>query len=219
MDDIRADGRFKVIQTHHNRTGVGSETAGWLLGDEIDMTQGPTACPSQMNGVKAGLPADGRFHYANYGKGVIFWQTDPQAPVFVHQPPRQRRTISTGSAIPATIAAGVRVGSSYGDNEASCASSTDSTGASRRCGSSSRRAGRSPSPPRRAGARSAAEPAATVWHSLIAGARGIILPHSFGGPRAGDHHTIRSNSEGTRQITGQVNARSRHSPPSSTPPT
>ena len=46
-----------------------------------------------------------------------------------------------------------------------------------------------------------------VWHSLIAGARGIIyFQHSFGGPHAGDHHTIRSNSEGTRPAVVAVNA-------------
>ena len=29
VDDIRSDGRFKVIQDEDNRANVGSETAGW----------------------------------------------------------------------------------------------------------------------------------------------------------------------------------------------
>ena len=73
LPEIRADGRFHVIQDAGSRANVGSETAGWLLHDEIDMTQGPGACPGAINAIKAGLPADGRFTYANYGKGVIIW--------------------------------------------------------------------------------------------------------------------------------------------------
>ena len=44
-----------------------------LLGDEIDMTQGPSACPSAINSIKSGLPQDGRLRFANYGKGVLNW--------------------------------------------------------------------------------------------------------------------------------------------------
>ena len=59
------------------------------------------------------------------------------------------------------------------------------------------------------GARSIApaEVRSAVWHSLIAGARGIIyFQHSFGGPCSGDNHTIRTNCEGTRPIVTSVNA-------------
>ena len=59
VDDIRADGRFKVIQDEGNRASIGSETAGWLLADEIDMTEGPGACPSRLDSIKSGLLADG----------------------------------------------------------------------------------------------------------------------------------------------------------------
>jgi hypothetical protein len=52
-----------------------------------------------------------------------------------------------------------------------------------------------------------AELRASVWHSIIAGARGITyFQHSFGGPCIGDHHTIRSNCEGTRPMVVSVNA-------------
>ena len=52
-----------------------------------------------------------------------------------------------------------------------------------------------------------AELRSAVWHALIAGARGIIyFQHSFGGPCLGDHHTIRSNCEGTRPMVTSVDA-------------
>jgi hypothetical protein len=73
VPQIRADGRFRIIQDEGSRTNHGSETAGWLLGDEIDMTQGPGACPRALNSIKAGLPNDGRLRFANYGKGVLNW--------------------------------------------------------------------------------------------------------------------------------------------------
>jgi chitodextrinase len=72
FDDIRADGRFFTV-VDGATGGVGPETIGRLLGDEVDMTQGPSACPNAINAAKASLPADGRARYANYGKGVLIW--------------------------------------------------------------------------------------------------------------------------------------------------
>ena len=67
------------------RQNLGAETAGWLLADEIDMTQGPSACPGTLNSHKASISnPGGRFYFDNYGKGVIFWQTDAQAACFVN---------------------------------------------------------------------------------------------------------------------------------------
>ena len=80
---IRQDGRFHVIQDQGNRANVGTETAGWLLADEIDMTEGPSACNGSLQTIKNGLPADGRARYANYGKGVLLWETDAEAACFV----------------------------------------------------------------------------------------------------------------------------------------
>ena len=63
---------------------LGSETAGWLLADEIDMTQGPAACNGSLNSIIAALPQDGRALYNNYGKGVLLgWETNAQASCFV----------------------------------------------------------------------------------------------------------------------------------------
>ena len=70
--DIRADGRFHVIVSQGGGP-VGTETFARMLDDEIDMNQGPGACPGAINSIKAGLPNDGRMRYANYGKGVAIW--------------------------------------------------------------------------------------------------------------------------------------------------
>jgi hypothetical protein len=53
---------------------------------------------------------------------------------------------------------------------------------------------------------------AAVWHSIIAGARGIIyFQHSFGvgQPCYGDHHTLRSDCHGNRAMVTSVNAQIR----------
>ena len=65
---------------------LGTETAGWLLADEIDMTQGPAGCAA-LDPILASLPNDGRARYNNYGKGVggQFSQTDAQAACFVNK--------------------------------------------------------------------------------------------------------------------------------------
>jgi hypothetical protein len=69
---ISADGRFHVI-VNRSEGPVGSETFARLLDDEMDMIQGPGACPSAIDAIKATLPNDGRARYANYGKGVLIW--------------------------------------------------------------------------------------------------------------------------------------------------
>ena len=69
MPDIRADGRFQVIQDVGEPGNVGSETGGWLLGDEIDMTV-PTRCarPPLRTASRTRYQTTGA-DFANYGKG------------------------------------------------------------------------------------------------------------------------------------------------------
>ena len=84
----------------------GAETKGWVLADEPDMWAGPgngtwtgnwpgegEICTPRGSGcghdvqrrLLAELPAgEGRMRYANYGKGVIFWQSDADAAAFVN---------------------------------------------------------------------------------------------------------------------------------------
>ena len=59
--------------------------AGYMVGDEWDMTRGPTAClngdwQDQINR----FPNDGRVKYANFGKGVNFWETNAEAACWVN---------------------------------------------------------------------------------------------------------------------------------------
>lgn len=86
--------------------GAGSESVGSLLTDEADMIYGPgwdqwsgqdgwnTCVPIQDQGGKCGytvmkhysdLAGTSRPRYANYGKGVMMWESDAQAQVFVNQ--------------------------------------------------------------------------------------------------------------------------------------
>ncbi|MEU7940599.1 hypothetical protein [Microbispora bryophytorum] len=85
--------------------GAGTETVGWLIGDEADMWGGPgdgvwtgaqtfdgTACADKdrpcgytaMRALAAAVPKDDRLRYANYGKGVMYWESDEQAAKFVN---------------------------------------------------------------------------------------------------------------------------------------
>ena len=79
---IRANGMKAIVQADERTrfNNIGSETAGWLLFDEIDMVQGPRSGLSTLEAILAGLPQDGRFRYNNYGKGVLEWQTTPTRP-------------------------------------------------------------------------------------------------------------------------------------------
>ena len=64
--------------------GVGPETIGWFLDDEIDMIYGPGEGYEVMQQRNDELPDDGRSRWANYGKGVLFWETDEEAATFVN---------------------------------------------------------------------------------------------------------------------------------------
>jgi hypothetical protein len=89
-----------------SRGGMGSETAGWFVSDEVDMWAGPgnSAWTGKYPGegeicipadarcgytvqrtVRDSIPADGRMRFANYGKGVTFWETNAEASRFVNE--------------------------------------------------------------------------------------------------------------------------------------
>ena len=61
----------------------GAETAGWMNSDEIDMTQGAPGCQTVKNRNSL-FPADGRLRYANFGKGVAYWLSNTEAACFVN---------------------------------------------------------------------------------------------------------------------------------------
>ena len=68
-----------------NQAAINSAAViGWMLGDEIDMWQGPAQGYTTLNNIIAQLPSDHRLRYSNYGKGVMFWETNDQAKRFVN---------------------------------------------------------------------------------------------------------------------------------------
>ena len=63
----------------------GAPSSGYLLNDEIDMINGPGAGYTVMEEALKQVPA-GKMSYANYGKGVTFWESDAEAAQFVGYP-------------------------------------------------------------------------------------------------------------------------------------
>jgi hypothetical protein len=193
LPDIRADGRFRVIQDGSKRANHRSETAGWLLGDEIDMTQGPGACPRALNSIKAGLPNDGRLRFTNYGKGVLIWGASGYA---------GHNDASSGCFINAQDVTSADLYWHTDPNESGPLSGSSSGygWSMRRMRMLDRRDGKikpqwgfvevtdamnGGSPPTPAEIRGA------VWHTLIAGARGILyFQHDFAG-QCQTHHALR----------------------------
>ncbi|WP_230985206.1 hypothetical protein [Microbispora oryzae] len=101
---IRSNGMSALVGKPH--PGMGAETVGWLIADEADMWAGPgdghwsgdypgegAPCVPEkppcgytaMRTLKDRLPKGGdRMYYANYGKGVQFWQAPAEAGKFVN---------------------------------------------------------------------------------------------------------------------------------------
>ena len=71
--NARRAGMHLIVNRGEGGSQIGSETFGRLLDDEVDMTQGADACPRAVDKAKGSLPKDGRARYANYGKGVLVW--------------------------------------------------------------------------------------------------------------------------------------------------
>jgi hypothetical protein len=206
---IRQDGRFHAIQDHRNRANVGTETAGWLLADEIDMTEGPSACNGSLQAIKNGLPADVRARYSNYGKGVLLWETDAEAACFVEAQqlvssdlywftdpnqidmigrpwlPEGERQMTLNQ---------VRRAANYG-YQVDRMRALDARDGQRKPIWNFVEVGWPFIESAAQGARAITAPEirAAVWHSIIAGARGIIyFNHSFGGPCT-SHHVLRDS--------------------------
>ena len=218
IPDIRADGRFHVIQDVGTRANVGSETGGWLLGDEEDMTAPDNACPGNQNSRKVG---DGRMTMANYGKGLAlppgdradldhdihnWWANTAEANCYANAV--DVPSVDMYWFTDPFDGVNHRYGYLYGENVKNLRRAALSDGKAQPLWNfietswpfteSAAQGGRAILP---------AELRSAAWHSIIAGARGIMwFQHSFGGPHAGDHHTIRSNSEGTRPMVTSVDA-------------
>jgi hypothetical protein len=206
--------------------------AGWMVADEVDMTKGPDAGYSLLKDTLAQFPNDRRMRYANYGKGVMFWEADAQAERFVNEfqqavsndiywftdpnvssPAEGGRLLNGGASL---TQAQTRRASNYGltvDRMRFLAKGRRPIWNFVEIGwpasESAARGGR---------AIQVAELKAAVWHSIIAGARGIIyFNHSFGGPSpsqhclrepayAAIHAAVKSTNRLIRQLAPVLNA-------------
>lgn len=91
---IQQNGMYAILQADNNDWKNNSaaianpNVVGWLLHDEIDMQQaneqGAAAARTQIAATMNSLPNDGRLTYANYGKGVAFWNTDSDAGKYIN---------------------------------------------------------------------------------------------------------------------------------------
>jgi hypothetical protein len=203
---VQRSGMRAILQQsewHANQTAINSPaTAGWELFDEIDMQQGPGQGYTTLNNILAQLPNDGRMRYNNYGKGVMFWETNGQAKRFVGDfqqvvsndiywftdpnvsgtseggkllndghpltPTQTRRAANYGYTVDRMRVLNTRRKPIWNFVEVGWPFTETAA-----------QGGRAIQP---------AEVGAAVWHSIIAGARGIIyFNHSFGGSNQSQH--------------------------------
>lgn len=188
---IRANGMRAILQANERTRfqGAGAETAGYSIADEVDMTDGPTACNGSFQADRNALPADGRFRYNNFGKGVMWWETDTEAACFINAVDIASDDIYWFTDPNERGRVGYRVASSYGTT-VDRLRALDARDGQRKpiwnfvedgwpWSESAAQGGRAITAP---------ELRAAVWHSLIAGARGILyFNHNFGGPCISQH--------------------------------
>jgi hypothetical protein len=213
IPDIRADGRFSVLyEESESRSCSGSETDGWMLGDEVDMCCGPPGFAGgngyqMLTDRNNSLPNDGRLRYTNYGKGVLWWESDSDAARFVNLSFLGLVSADAYWMTDPNERGNPRYGlpSSYGWNVDRMRFLDGMDGQRKPVWmlvetgwpftESASQGGRAILP---------AEMRAAAWHSIIAGARGIVwFEHNFGGPVI-DHHNLRTNSSGTRPMATEV---------------
>ena len=181
--------------------GAGSQTAGWELRDEIDMQMSPDAGYAELQRIKRTLPADRRLRYNNFGKGVVFWENNSEAGRYVNAvdlPSTDIYWFSDNNVCDSSEGGRLFSAGRRELTDAECHRASN-------YGAQVRRVRRLVSP---RGSRPVwtfieiGHPAsedhwpsitppqirAAVWHSLIAGARGITyFNHSFGGPCRTQH--------------------------------
>ncbi len=200
--------------------------AGWTMLDEIDMSQGPDRGYTTLTNILARLPNDGRMRYNNYGKGVMFWESNGQAARFVND---FQQVVSNGTywftdpnisgsseggkllngGHPLTLAQ-TRRAANYGYT----VDRMRDLAMGRRPIWSVVEVGWPFSESAAQGARQILpeEIKAAVWHSIIARARGIIyFNHSFGGPHPSQHclrdpaySLVRRAVKSTNQLVTQL---------------
>ena len=85
LQNAREAGMWSIVDKVDGAGLVGTETAARLTEDEWDMRCGPGAtCYQQLENLIRTLPQDQRMLYANYGKGVLLWETEAEASRFIN---------------------------------------------------------------------------------------------------------------------------------------
>ena len=203
---VQRNGMHAILQQSQWRTNPtainSSSVVGWELLDEIDMQQGPDKGYATLSDIVTKLPNDHRMRYNNFGKGVMCWETDADAARFVTDfpqvvsndiywftdsnisgsseggkllnggrpltPAQTRRAANYGYTVDRMRFLAKRRKPVWNFVEVGWPSTVTAA-----------QGGRAIQP---------AEVRAAVWHSIIAGARGIIyFNHSFGGPNQTQH--------------------------------
>jgi hypothetical protein len=225
MRAILQQGEWRTNQAAINSPAV----AGWELFDEIDMQQGPGKGYATLKSILAQLPNDGRMRYNNLGKGVMFWETDAQAERFVNgfqyvvsadiywfTDPNVSGSSEGGKLLnggrPLTPTQ-TRRAANYGYT-VDRMRALDAMDGQRKPIWNFVEVGWPFTETAAQGARAIqpAEVKAAVWHSIIAGARGIIyFNHSFGGPNQSQHclrepayAAVRASIKSTNQLVTQL---------------
>jgi len=201
-----------------NQTAIKSPAVvGWALFDEIDMQQGPSQGYTTLNNILAQLPNDGRIRYNNYGKGVMFWETNGQAQRFVDDfqqvvsddiywftdpnvaaSSEGGRLLNGGQALtPAQTRRAANYGYTIDRMRALNTTHKPIWSFVEVCWPFTRTRVRFIEP---------AEVRGAVWHSIIAGARGIIyFNHSLGGPNQSQHCLRESGYAAVRATVKSTN--------------
>jgi hypothetical protein len=219
LANARNAGMWAITDKNDAAGLLGSGTLGRLTEDEYDMRCGPSAaCYQDVENTISSFPNDGRAIYANYGKGVLLWETVAEAQRWINgtstfgeyqdfvstdlywfTDPNQRTMqaehwLPEGANGEVTLTRNqVERASNYG-YQVDYLRQLDAMDGVRQpiwnfvevgcpwseCGGDF-------------DAIKPAEVRAAVWHSLIAGARGIVyFQHTFAGPSGCiTHHVLR----------------------------
>ena len=213
-----------TVMPQFSLTGTpGAETVGYLTGDEVDMSitgwwGAPTAAQQlALNAAIASSPKDGRPLLTNFGKGIAFGTNVPAAQMMLNSQDiiscdiywftdsdvyqnTQGGVLFNGGTSALTVAQ-TRRASNYG---AVVAKMRSLLGFKKPVWGFVENGGPfsynttyiTP-----------AQMRAAVWHSIIAGAQGILyFNHTFGGPARGQHNFRTAYYAPTRAVAAAVNA-------------